>query len=171
MNNRGELIVPINRATVAYLGLGGNLGNREETLWKAIEMINSEKGINVSAVSPIYETEPWGNENQPKFLNLVIQIETMLEPKELLERCMSIENALGRVRKEHWGARTIDIDILSMTGIESDGETLVLPHPYLTERAFVLMPLFDIAPDLMVKRRPVWQWLQEVDGKEGVIRF
>ena len=161
MNNRGELIVPVDRATVAYLGLGANLGDRESTLWKAIEMIGGEKGISISAVSPIYETEPWGNENQPKFLNLVVQIETMLEP----------DDALGRVRREHWGARTIDIDILSMVGIESDGEKLVLPHPYLTERAFMLMPLFDVAPDLMIRRRPVWQWLKEVDGKEGVIRI
>ena len=67
-------------------------------------MIGGEKGINISAVSPIYETEPWGNENQPKFLNLVVQIETMLEPDELLDRCLNIENALGRVRREHWGA-------------------------------------------------------------------
>ena len=171
MNNRGELIVPVDRATVAYLGLGANLGDRESTLWKAIEMIGGEKGISISAVSPIYETEPWGNENQPKFLNLVVQIETMLEPDELLDRCLNIENALGRVRREHWGARTIYIDILSMAGIESDGEKLVLPHPYLTERAFMLMPLFDVAPDLMIRRRPVWQWLKEVDGKDGVRRI
>lgn len=171
MNGRGELLVPIDRATVAYIGLGANLGDRENNINRALQMLNESDGIKLSAVSPLYETEPWGKEDQPKFLNLAAQIETTLEPKQLLAECQRIEKALGRVRRERWGERIIDVDILAMDRIETDGDELILPHPYVTERAFVLVPLFDIAPDLMVKRRPVWQWLDEVSGKDGVRRI
>jgi len=171
MSGRGELLAPIDRATVAYIGLGANLGDREDNINRALHMLNEADGIKISAVSPMYETAPWGKEDQPSFFNLAAQIETTLEPKQLLEVCMDIEKKLGRVRSEKWGARIIDVDILVMDGIETDSDELVLPHQYITERAFVLVPLFDIAPDLIVRRRPVWQWLDEVSGKEGVKRI
>lgn len=171
MSGRGELLVPIDRATVTYLSLGANLGDREDILWQALHALDEADGIKLTAVSPIYETAPWGKTDQPAFLNLCAQLETMLEPKELLAVCQGIEQKLGRVRHEHWGARIIDIDIVAMDGISTESDTLSIPHPYAVKRAFVLVPLFDIAPDLVVERRPVWEWLKEVEGRDGVKRI
>ena len=144
-----------------YLSLGANLGNRGETLREALRQIACLPRTTLQAVAPFYETAPWGNLEQPAFINTAAMVETELSPLNFLHKTQQIEFALGRVRHEHWGARTIDIDLLWAEDVVSDTEELKLPHPYVTERAFVLMPLRDIAPDLVVQGRTVADWCQE----------
>lgn len=150
-------------ARTAYLSLGSNLGNREETLRKAVRQLAAADGVNTLAVSSLYETEPWGKKDQPSFLNIAVSLQTTLTPEELLALAQAVETELGRVRHERWGPRTIDVDILHIEGVERKTPTLTLPHPYMTERAFVLVPLADIAPDLVVMGRTVEKWEKSVD--------
>ena len=154
-------------ARAAYLSLGANLGNREETLRAAVRRIADSAGITLRAVSSLYETEPWGKTEQPLFLNIALSLQMGMTPEALLARAQKIETALGRVRHERWGARTIDIDLLHVEGIERNTPSLALPHPYMTERAFVLVPLAEIAPKLVVRGRTVETWKQATGG-EGV---
>lgn len=143
-----------------FLGLGSNLGDRAYYLEEAIKALENS-AITICAVSGIYETEPWGVQGQPLYWNQVIEIETALEPLDLLHVCQEIEHRLGRERKEHWGSRTIDIDLLIYDNRESKTAELMLPHPYLEERAFVLAPLREIAPDLVL---PSGRSIDEVSG-------
>ncbi|TGE34094.1 2-amino-4-hydroxy-6-hydroxymethyldihydropteridine diphosphokinase [Desulfosporosinus sp. Sb-LF] len=144
----------------AFLGLGSNMGDRANYLGEAISAL-IRPTISVEAVSQIYETEPWGVIDQPLYWNQVIEIETTLEPIELLHVCQNIELRLGRERMEHWGPRTIDIDILIYDNRVSESEELRLPHPYLEVRAFVLAPLREIAPKLIL---PSGRAITEVSG-------
>jgi 2-amino-4-hydroxy-6-hydroxymethyldihydropteridine diphosphokinase len=148
----------------AYLGLGSNLGDRVFYLRGAIMALTSAK-VDVTAVSRIYETEPWGVKEQPEYLNQVVEVETSLEPLELLHVCQKIEQQFGRERKEHWGSRTIDIDLLIYDNRESDSKELTLPHPYLEKREFVLAPLREIAPTLIL---PSGNAISEVTGEGKV---
>ncbi|PSJ08605.1 putative 2-amino-4-hydroxy-6-hydroxymethyldihydropteridine pyrophosphokinase [Staphylococcus argenteus] len=136
----------------AYLGLGSNIGDRENQLNEAIKMLNEYDGIDVLKVSSIYETAPVGYTEQPNFLNLCIGIETTLSVSELLERCLDVEARLHRVRKERWGSRTIDVDILLYGNEITELPNLSVPHPRMNERAFVLIPLNDIATDVIEPR-------------------
>ena len=131
-----------------YLLLGSNLGNSKEILNKAIELLNLKVGVIVSQ-SKDYETKPWGLIDQPDFLNLAISIQTDLKPLEILEQTQAIENQLGRVRKEKWGARLIDIDIMLYGNEIIDEPNLKIPHPLMQERDFALTPLAEIAPDFV----------------------
>lgn len=151
-----------------YLSLGANLGARGETLREALRRIAALPVTLLVAVSPFYETAPWGKLDQPPFLNAAAFVLTFLKPRDFLHACQDIERDLGRVRHEHWGARTIDIDLLSIEGFTSDDEELRLPHPYMTERAFVLVPLADIAPEHFVKGRSIRDWCRAV-SKDGVM--
>lgn len=132
---------------IVYLLLGGNEGNRIDNLSQASVLIAQELGSIVSA-SPIYETAAWGNENQANFLNQAIKVNTLSNPTETLHIINHIENTLGRQRKEHWGARTIDIDILYFNDIILNSARLVIPHPELQNRRFALVPLLYIAANL-----------------------
>ena len=138
------------RASVCYLSLGANLGRREQTIRLALEEMANTDGVELAGVSSFYETAPWGVANQPDFINAAAKVYTILSPMELLRQMQRIERKLGRVRHEHWGARTMDIDLLHMPGIASDTEELRLPHPYFSERAFVLRPLAQIADSLVI---------------------
>ncbi|MCR1798045.1 2-amino-4-hydroxy-6-hydroxymethyldihydropteridine diphosphokinase [Staphylococcus warneri] len=129
----------------AYLGLGSNMGDRAHQLQQAIQIIDRFQHIDVTSVSSIYETEPVGYTDQPQFLNLCIEIETTLKPQELLKRCLETEQALHRVRKIRWGPRTLDVDILLYGNEIIEEDNLIIPHPRIVERAFVLIPLNDIA--------------------------
>ncbi|PTY08552.1 2-amino-4-hydroxy-6-hydroxymethyldihydropteridine diphosphokinase [Opitutaceae bacterium EW11] len=133
----------------AYLGLGSNLGNRAGLLAEALRRLGGN-GVEIVRVSSVYETAPVGLTNQPDFLNLVAEIRTALPPRELLARCLAVENALGRVRVERWGARTIDVDFLWQEGERLDSAELTLPHPRMSERGFVMAPLAELAPQLRV---------------------
>lgn len=130
---------------IVYLSMGSNLGDRKVKLEQAIAAIKAEVGP-VLAVSSCYETAAWGLEDQPDFLNIVLKVSTQQLPHQVLETVLSVEERLGRVRKEKWGARVIDIDVL-LYGNEtiSDGSRLQIPHPLMCERKFVLEPLAEIA--------------------------
>ncbi|MBP2650196.1 MAG: 2-amino-4-hydroxy-6-hydroxymethyldihydropteridine pyrophosphokinase [Firmicutes bacterium] len=136
-----------------FLGLGSNLGDREENINAAITALNTHPAIVVKIVSSIYETAPIGYTDQPYFLNAVIIIETLLSPFALLAECLDIEQALGRIRDQRWGPRTIDIDIVAFDDYECKTQVLTLPHPRLAERGFVLVPLVEIASEQKVCNR------------------
>lgn len=129
-----------------YILLGANLGDRIAQLKGASEAIESSIG-KITKASTIVETEAWGVEDQPSFLNQIIEVKTFLNPIEALETCQTIENKLGRVRSEKWGARVIDIDILYYEHDVVNLPNLQIPHPYIQERKFTLIPLVEIAPD------------------------
>lgn len=128
-----------------YLSLGTNLGDREQHLKEAIELLKGKEGIFIQTISPIYETAPVGYVDQPSFLNIAVYAQTTLTPFELLEACQSVEHELGRVRTIRWGPRTIDLDILLYNNDNIETENLIIPHPRMFERAFVLVPLMDVA--------------------------
>lgn len=133
---------------IVYLLLGSNLGNRKEILEKAIELLSEKIGVIISQ-SKDYETKPWGVTDQPDFLNLAVSIHTNLKPLEILEQTQSIENQLGRVRKEKWGARLIDVDIMFYGDEIIEEPNLKIPHPLMQERDFALIPLVEIAPNFV----------------------
>jgi 2-amino-4-hydroxy-6-hydroxymethyldihydropteridine diphosphokinase len=140
--------------TRAYVGLGANLGDRESTLRAAVEALDGEEGVEVVAVSELRETEPVGVGEQPLYLNGVVALETTLAARELLDRLLTVEQRFGRVRVpgEH-GPRTLDLDLLLYGEEEIDEPGLTLPHPRLHHRRFVLEPLAELAPGLVVPRR------------------
>ena len=130
----------------AFIGLGANLGDRIESLRAAVEQLAREPGFLLRGTSRVYETEPVGPP-QPRYLNAVVKIGTLLSPRTTLRRLLEIEELLGRVRREHWGSREIDLDLLLYGDrIVADG-ALRVPHPRLHERAFALVPLVEIAAD------------------------
>jgi 2-amino-4-hydroxy-6-hydroxymethyldihydropteridine diphosphokinase len=120
-----------------------------ETLQGAVDALEDTPGVRVKAVSPVYETEPWGVEpgSQPSYFNAVVVVKTTLPPSSLLERAHAIEEAFHRVRDERWGPRTIDVDIVSYADVVCEDPRLTLPHPRAHERAFVLAPWHDVDPD------------------------
>lgn len=130
-----------------YLSLGTNIGDRENNLKLAVKMLNDREGINIKAISSIYETVPVGYVDQPSFLNIALLIETSFSALETLNVCQSIENELGRVREIRWGPRIIDLDILLFNNENIEVENLIVPHPRMFERAFVLVPLLEIAKE------------------------
>ena len=130
-------------STVA-LGLGSNVGDREGTIRQAVALL-TERGLGVRKVSRIYETPPWGKRDQPPFANAAMLAVTVLSPKDLLQLCKSVERDLGRTPGERWGPREIDIDLLLYDQEIEEGPDLVVPHPLMHERAFVLVPLAEVA--------------------------
>jgi 2-amino-4-hydroxy-6-hydroxymethyldihydropteridine diphosphokinase len=136
------------KAKQVYISLGSNLGDRLQFLKNAIEKIANQLG-KVVKESKVYEAAAWGHTKQPNFYNQVIEIETDLTPAQLLQGCLEIEKSLGRERSILWGERTIDLDILLFDGRAVQSENLNIPHPYLHLRNFVLVPLCEIAPDLI----------------------
>lgn len=134
----------------AYLGLGSNLGRRERNIEAALNALQRTRGVEVAAISGLYETEPVGGpEEQPKFINAAAHLRTTLSAPRLLAVCGQIEEALGRKREIRWGPRTLDLDLLIYDSQIVAGAELTLPHPLLHERRFVLAPLAEIAPDLV----------------------
>ena len=131
---------------IAYLGLGSNVGDREEYIEQAIFLLSKTPGIKIRKKSANYETEPEGNSDQPQFLNAAIEVQTMFDPYKLLSVLHETENALGRERDVEWGPRTIDLDILLYDNQIVSDDKLQIPHPLLHERLFVLKPLSEIAP-------------------------
>lgn len=134
----------------AALGLGSNLGDRKAHLLGAVRALETWGGIRVMAVSSLWETPPWGIEDQPHFLNACVLIETSLAPLEVLETCLAIERDHGRERSLRWGPRTLDMDVLYYDDVEMAEGRLILPHPRMLLRSFVLAPLAEIAPDKVV---------------------
>ena len=152
----------------ALLGIGTNLGDREGNLAEAFSGLEKLPGTKILAISNIYETEPFDVlSEQEDYLNCCVLIDTELAPLELLHRCLELESRLGRLRKEYHGARTMDIDLLVYEGAGSDTEELRLPHPWILERAFVMVPMSDIFPSHNALGLDFDGAYQEVD-KSGV---
>ncbi|MBD9732026.1 2-amino-4-hydroxy-6-hydroxymethyldihydropteridine diphosphokinase [Streptomyces sp. H28] len=154
----------------AVVSLGANLGNRLETLQGAVDALEDTPGIRVKAVSPVYETQPWGVEpgSQPAYFNAVVVLRTTLPPSSLLERAHAVEEAFHRVRDERWGPRTLDVDIVAYADRFSDDPGLTLPHPRAHERAFVLAPWHDVDPDAELPGRGPVAGLLDAVTREGV---
>ena len=156
--------------TTAYLGLGSNLGNRQENLAQAVKGLGSGPDISVLRTSGIYETAPWGLTGQPDFLNLVAEISTHLSPHLLLDRVKELEKESGRQPSPRFGPRLIDVDILLYGNCVVDEPDLKIPHASLHLRAFVLVPLAELAPAALhpVLGLTIAQLFDQVDGLEGV---
>ena len=136
--------------TLAYVGLGANLGPREITLLRAVDLLAQTDGVEVLAVSQLRETVPVGVVEQPLFLNGAVALDTSLSPRELLDRLLEIERGLGRVRDVRWGPRVVDLDLLVYGDRQMDEPGLRVPHPRLHERRFALEPLAELDPDLVI---------------------
>jgi 2-amino-4-hydroxy-6-hydroxymethyldihydropteridine diphosphokinase len=144
----------------AYLGIGSNLGDRVSHLQGAVDGLAATQEVNVVAVSPVYETAPVGGPSQPDYLNAVVGVDTTLSPRELLRLANRLESDADRVRDEHWGPRTLDVDVLLVGDERVDEPDLVVPHPRMRERAFVLVPLADLDP----------VWLPLIPGQHAEVR-
>ncbi|MFF9091029.1 2-amino-4-hydroxy-6-hydroxymethyldihydropteridine diphosphokinase [Streptomyces sp. NPDC014991] len=154
----------------AVVSIGSNLGNRLETLQGAVDALEDTPGVRVKAVSPVYETEPWGVTpgSQPSYFNAVVVLRTTLPPASLLERAHAVEEAFHRVRDERWGPRTLDVDIVAYADVTSDDPHLTLPHPRAHERAFVLAPWHDVDPQARLAGRGAVADLLSAVTREGV---
>jgi len=152
--------------TAAWLALGGNVGDSRVILDRAVKMLCDDITVRLVARSSDYRTRPWGFKYQPPFINLCIAVETSLGPRELLARAQAVELQLGRDRahEKRWGPRTADIDIIAYGNLAVDELGLTVPHPRLFERAFVLLPLAEIAPDLTIGGRSVREAAAAVDS-------
>ncbi len=150
----------------AYIGIGSNLGNREENCERAIRLL-IEHGITVTKRSSMIETEPWGVREQPKFINMAVEIGTELDPEGLLRILKKIEEEIGRLPTSRWGPRIIDLDILLYDDLIMETPDLVIPHPGMSEREFVLKPLAEIAPEKVhpVLKKSIKSLLMELSGK------
>lgn len=137
--------------SIVYISIGSNLGDREENCKQALRLLQGS-GILIKKQSLMYETEPWGVKDQPKFINMAIEVETDKKPEELLRILKEIEKEVGRKETVKWGPRVIDLDILFYDNLILKTKNLEIPHPLLHERDFVLKPLCEIAPD---KKHPV----------------
>ena len=150
----------------AFLALGGNIGDSRAILDRAVAMLCDGKTIKCTARSSDYITPPWGLKYQPPFVNLCLAIETALTPHALLERTQEVELRLGRDRlaEKRWGPRTCDIDILAYDDVKLSDRDLTLPHPLMFERAFVLVPLAEIAGEKLIGGKRVKDWVHKVDS-------
>lgn len=159
-----------------YLALGSNLGDRIAYLQEAEKQLNEHSKVSIVKRSSIYETQHWPkskSQHHPDHLNQVIAIETSLNPQELLMVTQGIEQSLGRSKKEHWGSREIDIDLLLFHDIRMDSPELTLPHPHIKERRFVLVPLLEVVPDLVdpLSREPYSAILARLEDEGEVVRL
>ncbi|HTF57528.1 MAG TPA: 2-amino-4-hydroxy-6-hydroxymethyldihydropteridine diphosphokinase [Planctomycetota bacterium] len=153
---------------LAYVGLGSNLGDRRGRIREALRRLDRIDGVRVRKRSRIIETDPVGKTDQPRFLNAVAEVETRLEPLPFLRRLLDVERALGRVRREKWGPRTIDLDLLLWGDRSLSTKALTLPHPRMAERRFVLGPLAELCPGRKVPGtgRTVRGLLREAERKD-----
>lgn len=150
----------------ALIGLGSNIGDKPANIARAIALLTEKGDIRLLRASRLYRTAPWGVRDQDWFVNACIAVATDLAPRDLLARCLAVENAMKRVRRERWGPRVIDVDVLIYRGAAMSDPDLTLPHPRITERAFVLVPLVEIAPDLEIAGHRLAYWLARVDAAD-----
>lgn len=154
------------------IGLGSNLGDRKNNILTAIQKIGQGEDISIDRISSLYETKPVGVTNQPDFINGAICISTNLSPRALLAVCLRVECEMGRIRDERWGPRNIDIDILVYHDLITQDEVLQIPHPRLCERAFVLIPLEEIARDIKVDQGLTpEELLSKIHDKSDVVLY
>ncbi len=157
----------------AYLGIGSNMGDKRQNINRAIELLKKDQKIQVTQVSSYYQTEPVGYKDQDWFLNIVLEIETALSPHDLLKLCQAIEAEMKRERLVRFGPRIIDIDILLYKDYISADEELTVPHPRMAERGFVLIPLYEIAGNLIIGGKTIEELLFTIrdNGGESVIKL
>lgn len=148
----------------AFLSLGGNLGDPRQSMAAALRIIDADPATRVGAVSSLYRTPPWGDVVQPDFLNCAAEVQTRRSARDLLELCLGAERQLKRVRTIPGGPRLIDVDVLSYGDETVREEGLEIPHPRMLSRAFVLLPLREIAPDLLLEGRSLDAWIATVDS-------
>ena len=155
------------------IGLGSNLGERECQLEQALQRLEQAGDLRIVSVSNLYETKPVGDTDQPEFLNMAARLETLLTPLDLLKQCLAVENEMGRLRTRRWGPRIIDIDLLEYDARRVHLTELILPHPEIVNRGFVLIPLNDIAPDLMLENEKTVAEMAGVflTGKQNGVRL
>jgi 2-amino-4-hydroxy-6-hydroxymethyldihydropteridine diphosphokinase len=147
----------------AIVSLGSNIGDKAGNIARAITELTADGKVTLAARSRDYRTPPWGKTDQDWFVNACIAVKTALPPRELLNRCQAVEAKLKRVRKEHWGPRVIDLDVIWFRGESIDEPDYIVPHPRTLERAFVLVPLAEIAPDLVIAGRSVSAHLARIE--------
>jgi 2-amino-4-hydroxy-6-hydroxymethyldihydropteridine diphosphokinase len=145
------------------VALGSNLGDKPANIDEAVALLTRVGDVRLLARSRNYATEPWGNTNQDWFVNAAIAVATSLSPRQLLARCKAIERQMGRVEVERWGPRIIDLDLLVYRGVSLDEPDLILPHPHIGARAFVLAPLMDLDPDLVINGKRVREMYDAID--------
>ncbi|PWK69850.1 2-amino-4-hydroxy-6-hydroxymethyldihydropteridine diphosphokinase [Aminobacter sp. AP02] len=153
-----------------FLSLGGNLGDPAKSMAAALHLLDASGSTRVVTVSSLHRTPPWGKVDQPDFLNVTAEVATSLAPLELLELCLEVERRLKRVRVERWGPRLIDIDVLLLGNSNVSDVGLEIPHPRMLDRAFVMVPLAEIAPDLMLVGKPATEWAAALDSS-GIERL
>ena len=155
------------------IGLGSNLGERECQLEQALQRMEQAGDLRIVSVSNLYETKPVGDTDQPEFLNMAARLETFLTPLDLLKRCLAVENEMGRLRTRRWGPRIIDIDLLEYDARRVRLAELILPHPEIVNRGFVLIPLNDIVPELMLENEKTVAEMTGVflAGKQNDVRL
>lgn len=154
----------------AFLSLGGNLDDPERAMASALRLLDADPLTRVGAVTSLYRTPPWGKLDQPDFLNAAAEIHTRRDPRALLELCLDTERALKRVREERWGPRIVDIDVLTYDDLAVHEAGLEVPHPRMLDRAFVLIPLAEIAPDLVVSGKTIAERAAAIDAS-GIVRL
>ncbi|HEX5018019.1 MAG TPA: 2-amino-4-hydroxy-6-hydroxymethyldihydropteridine diphosphokinase [Actinomycetes bacterium] len=154
----------------AAFGLGSNVGDRVQHVRDAIAEIGDESGVSTVGVSQLVETDPVGGPEQPEFINAVVVVDTVLQPRELLALAQRCEQRAARVRTERWGPRTLDVDLLAYDDVDSDDPELTLPHPRATQRAFVMVPWAQVDPEFVVSGRTVEEWADLLDAS-GVRRL
>jgi 2-amino-4-hydroxy-6-hydroxymethyldihydropteridine diphosphokinase len=155
---------------IAYVGFGSNIGDKAGNIHRALDILSQIDSIKVTKVSSFYETEPIGYEDQDWFINAVVQIETILTPEELLSAFKKVEQIMGRKNMIRWGPREIDLDLLMYDQLCFESPGLVIPHPRLHERAFVLIPLAEIAPDLVhpIQKKTIAELQAGIQSKKTV---
>ena len=152
----------------ALIGLGSNIGDKAANISRAIMLLTEPGDIRLVRASRLYRTAPWGVVDQDWFVNACIAVRTDLSPRGLLDRCLGVEQEMKRVREQRWGPRVIDIDVLVYRDTVVSESDLILPHPRIVERAFVLVPLAEIAPDAEIAGHPVTHWLARVGAADVV---
>lgn len=158
-----------------FLSLGSNIEDRLSNIQQAVSYLSLEHEIKIIKTSSFYETEPWGNKDQPWFLNACVALDTSLSPSDLLKLCQKIENSLGRIRDNNhkWLPRTIDIDILMVDDKIISEPDLIIPHPYMHQRAFVLVPMLEVKADLVhpVFNKTISELYDDLDELEDVFLY
>lgn len=154
---------PAPRDWDALVGLGSNIGDKPANIRLAIALLTEAGDIRLVRASRLYRSPPWGILDQDWFVNACIAVATGLGPQELLARCLAVEHAMKRVREERWGPRIIDVDVLVYRDVTLADPDLTLPHPRITERAFVLLPLAEIAPGLEIAGHALSHWICSID--------
>lgn len=154
----------------AFLGLGGNLGDPITSMGAALRAIDDDPETRIVAVSSVYRTPPWGKTDQPDFLNCAAEVATQRSPRDLLDLCLAAEQSLKRVRLERWGPRIVDLDVLVYGDVAVHEPGLAIPHPRMLERAFVMVPLAEIAPGLELSGKTVAEWAESLD-RSGITKL